>query len=239
MRLLILVIMILGIGIGWLWWSQQRETASPAWQGYAEADYVKVAPVEQGLLTGISVARGDQVAAGAPLFTQDDTHDRAARDQAARQLAQAKEQLANLEAAMKPTEVTQAEANLVDARSTLERARADSSATRRCCGLDTPPRKPSTSVERIICQRKPRRGTRKRPLRKRKPQWAEDGRSKRSAQRSRHRAQLWRWPSGGWRSAPSPHPLAAASPTSWRNPARRWRQEHLSYRFCRRKISLS
>jgi HlyD family secretion protein len=61
----------------------------------------------------------------AALFTQDDTHERAARDQAARQLAQAEEQLANLEAAMKPTEVAQAEASLTEARSTLERARAD------------------------------------------------------------------------------------------------------------------
>src|SRR5262252_9169067 len=100
MRLSIVIMIILGAGIGWLWWSQQRDTASPAWQGYAEADYVKVAPVGQGMLTAISVARGDQ-------------------------LAQAQEQLANLEAAMKPTEVTQAEANLTDARSTLERARAD------------------------------------------------------------------------------------------------------------------
>ena len=125
MRLSIVVMVILGAGIGWLWWSQQRSTVSPGWQGYAEADYVKVAPIEQGLLTAISVARGDQIARGAPLFTQDDTHERAARDQAARQLAQAEEQLANLEAAMKPTEVAQAEANLTDARSTLERARAD------------------------------------------------------------------------------------------------------------------
>ena len=125
MRLSIVVMVILGAGIGWLWWSQQRSTVSPAWQGYAEADYVKVAPIEQGLLTAISVARGDQIARGAPLFTQDDTHKRAARDQAARQLAQAEEQLADLEAAMKPTEVAQAEANLTDARSTLERARAD------------------------------------------------------------------------------------------------------------------
>ena len=125
MRLSIVIMIILGAGIGWLWWSQQRDTASPAWQGYAEADYVKVAPVGQGILTAISVARGDQIARGAPLFTQDDTHERAARDQAMRQLAQAQEQLANLEAAMKPTEVTQAEANLTDARSTLERARAD------------------------------------------------------------------------------------------------------------------
>jgi HlyD family secretion protein len=125
MRLSIIVIAILGVGIGWLWWSQQRSTVSPAWQGYAGADYVKAAPVEQGLLTAISVARGDQIARGAPLFTQDDTHERAARDQAARQLAQAEQQLANLEAAMKPTEVAQAEANLTDARSSLERARAD------------------------------------------------------------------------------------------------------------------
>ena len=125
MRLSIVVMIILGAGIGWLWWSQQRDTASPAWQGYAEADYVKVAPVEQGMLTTISVARGDQIARGAPLFTQDDTHDRAARDQAARQLAQAEQQLANLEAASKPTEVAQADANLTDARSNLARARAD------------------------------------------------------------------------------------------------------------------
>ena len=125
MRLSIVVIAILGIGIGWLWWSQQRDTAPPAWQGYAEADYVKVAPVEPGLLTAVFVARGDQIAAGARLFTQDDAHERAGRDQAARQLAQAEEQLANLQSAMKPTEVTQAQTDLADARSTLERARAD------------------------------------------------------------------------------------------------------------------
>src|SRR5215813_8142121 len=41
------------------------------------------------------------------------------------------------------------------------------------------------------------------------------------------------------RSAPSPHPLAAASPTSWHNPVKRWRREHLSYRSCRRRISSS
>ncbi len=125
MRLAILVLIIVGLGIGWLWWSHHRDAASPAWQGYAEADYVKVAPVQQGLLTAVSVARGDQVVAGAPLFTQDETAERAARDQAARQLAQAEQQLANLKAGMKPTEIAQAEADLTDARSTLARARAD------------------------------------------------------------------------------------------------------------------
>jgi HlyD family secretion protein len=107
------------------WWLEYRSPAPVAWQGYAEADYVKVGPTQQGLLTEVSVARGDQVAAGALLFAQDETADRAARDQALRQLMQAKEQLANLQAGGKQTEIEQALANLADARSTLVRTRAD------------------------------------------------------------------------------------------------------------------
>jgi HlyD family secretion protein len=107
------------------WWLEYRSAAPMAWQGYAEADYVKVGPTQQGLLTEVSVARGDQVAAGAPLFAQDETADRAARGRALRQLMQAKEQLANLQAGGKPTEIEQARANLADARSTLMRTRED------------------------------------------------------------------------------------------------------------------
>lgn len=118
-----LALLLGAAGIGW--WLQHRSPAPLAWQGYAEADYVKVGPTQQGLLTELAVARGDEVARGAPLFAQDDTEDRAARDQATRQLMQAREQLANLRAAGKPTEIEQAEANLADARATLARARAD------------------------------------------------------------------------------------------------------------------
>jgi len=102
-----------------------RDPARRAWQGYAEADYVKVGPTQQGLLTEVNVVRGTEVAVGTPLFVQDETADRAARDQAARQLQQAKEQLANLEAAGKPTEIAQAEANLADAHTVLERTKVD------------------------------------------------------------------------------------------------------------------
>jgi len=112
------------VGAG-LWWYQHRPPAPTEWQGYAEADFVKVGPTQQGLLTEVNVARGDPVAAGAPLFAQDDTSDRAARDQAARQLAQAQDQLANLQAGGKPTEIQQAEANLADARATQDRTRSD------------------------------------------------------------------------------------------------------------------
>ncbi len=106
-------------------WFEQRAPASTAWQGYVEADYVKVSPTQQGRLTAVSVARGDTVAAGAPFFGQDDTADRAARDQAARQLAQAEDQLANLQAGGKPTEIRQALANLADTRAALVRTGAD------------------------------------------------------------------------------------------------------------------
>jgi HlyD family secretion protein len=95
------------------------------WQGYAEADFVKVGPTQQGLVTAVRVERGDRVVKGAPLFDQDDTADRDAVDQTARLLQQAKDQLANLQNPAKPTEIAVAEANLRDARAAREKVLAD------------------------------------------------------------------------------------------------------------------
>lgn len=117
------VVIVAAVSAG-VWWSRAAP-ARTAWHGYAEADYVKVGPTQQGLLTQVNVVRGAEVGVGAPLFAQDDTADRAARDQAVRQLQQARDQLANLEAAGKPTEIEQAEANLNEARATIERTKAD------------------------------------------------------------------------------------------------------------------
>jgi HlyD family secretion protein len=124
-RLQIAILIALAIGAGIWWWSQHRLAAPVVWQGYADADYVKVGPTQQGLLTEVAVYRGDLVQPGALLFTQDATADRAAHDQAIRQLAQAEEQLANLKAGGKPTEIQQAEANLADAQSTRDRMQID------------------------------------------------------------------------------------------------------------------
>lgn len=117
------IIVLAAAAAGW-WWAE-RPTSPVEWQGYAEADFVKVGPTQQGLLTSLLVARGAKVTAGAPLFDQDDTADRAARDQSARQLKQAEEQLANLEAAGKPTEIQQAEANLADAKAARDKIEGD------------------------------------------------------------------------------------------------------------------
>jgi HlyD family secretion protein len=123
-RIIIGIALAAAVGAGW-WWVKTRPPAATEWQGYAEADFVKVGPTQQGLLTSVAVRRGDQVAAGAPLFDQDDTADRAAGDQAARQLKQAQEQLANLQAGGKPTEIKQAEANLADAQAARDKTQSD------------------------------------------------------------------------------------------------------------------
>jgi HlyD family secretion protein len=107
----------------WLW--RARSPAPVEWQGYAEADFVKVGPTLAGLLTAVFVERGVMVDRGAQLFDQDDIADRAALDQTARQLRQAEAQLANLRSAGKPTEIQQAEANLADARAARDKLSAD------------------------------------------------------------------------------------------------------------------
>ena len=119
----VIFLLLAAAGAGW-WWTT-RAPPPVLWQGYAEADFIKVGPTQQGLLTSVYVARGSKVEAGAPLFDQDDVNDIAARDQTARQLKQAEEQLANLQAGGKPTEIQQAEANLADAHATRDKLQSD------------------------------------------------------------------------------------------------------------------
>jgi HlyD family secretion protein len=109
---------------GGVWW-WFRIPAPVEWQGYAEADFVKVGPTLEGRLTDVFVKRGEKVAAGAKLFDQDDIADSQAVKQAARQLRQAEAQLVNLESPGKPTEIAQAEANLADAAAARDKISAD------------------------------------------------------------------------------------------------------------------
>ena len=122
--IVVTALMLLAI-LGVTWWWTNRRPPPVEWQGYAEADFVKVGPTQQGLLVSLHVVRGSRIAVGAPLFDQDDINDVAARDQVARQLKQAEEQLANLQAGGKPTEIQQAEANLADASAAREKIETD------------------------------------------------------------------------------------------------------------------
>ena len=71
------------------------------WLGYGEGDNAFIGPPQPGWITHLYVQRGDAVHRGELLFTLDDTHERAARDQAAATLAQMKatltQQQANLD----------------------------------------------------------------------------------------------------------------------------------------------
>jgi HlyD family secretion protein len=68
------------------------------WLGYGEGDNAFIGAPQPGWITHLYVQRGQQVHRGDLLFTLDDTHERAARDQAAATLAQMKATLAQQQA---------------------------------------------------------------------------------------------------------------------------------------------
>lgn len=109
-----IVLPALALALGALWWVFLRPGPPPPeeWQGYADADFVKVGPTLQGLITAVHVQRGDRVVKGAPLFDQDAGDDRDAVNQAERQVQQTQDLLANYKNPSKPTEIAMAEANL-------------------------------------------------------------------------------------------------------------------------------
>jgi HlyD family secretion protein len=126
MKRALLAVAALAAGAGAAGWWWLNRTADPvSWQGYADAEYVRVSPTLTGRIVSLAVARGDQVAAGAPLFTQDDADDKAARDAAAGKLAEAEARLANLQTASRDTEIAMAQADLTDLIATRDRIAKD------------------------------------------------------------------------------------------------------------------
>jgi HlyD family secretion protein len=124
-RILVLAAIVAALAVAAFLYFGHNARAPEEWQGYAEADFVKIGPTQQGLVTAVRVQRGDHVVKAAPLFDQDDTAERAAVDQAAHLTQQAKDQLANLQGPAKPTEIAQAEANLNDAIANRGKVQAD------------------------------------------------------------------------------------------------------------------
>ena len=122
--LLALIVVATAAGTAAWWWL--TPSADPtAWQGYVDAEYVRVSPTLTGRITNVAVTRGDQVTAGALLFTQDDVDDTGARDAAAGKLAEAQARLTNLETRMRDTEIAQARADLADLVATRDRIGKD------------------------------------------------------------------------------------------------------------------
>lgn len=89
--------------------------SAPTYQGYAEGEFVSVATSQSGRLDRLSVARGETVAQGAPLFALEAANEAAARQQAADELHAAESALADLKQGKRPAEVDAARAQVTQA----------------------------------------------------------------------------------------------------------------------------
>lgn len=94
-------------------------------QGYVEGEFVYVAAPFAGQLKTLSVERGTTIAEGAPLFVLDDTPRRAARDEAARRVAQARAQYEDARVGLRPSELESLRAQLAKARASLSFAETE------------------------------------------------------------------------------------------------------------------
>ena len=92
---------------------------SPVVQGYVEGEFVYVSSPAAGTLDSLSVHRGDKVRAGDPLFVLDRMPEKAGRDQAVEQLAQARATLDDLRKGKRPPEVQSVQAQLNQAQAAL------------------------------------------------------------------------------------------------------------------------
>lgn len=99
--------------------------ARDVFQGYAEADFIDVATSEPGQLESLGAAKGDAIAAGAPLFALEAAREAAALRQAQEQLAAAQAQLQDLRQGRRPPEVDVVRAQLDQARAEATRAAAE------------------------------------------------------------------------------------------------------------------
>ena len=93
---------------------------NPAYQGYAEGEYVKVAAPFAGSLTMLNVKRGDQVTTGAPLFSLEQVNEAAEHRQAVEQVRRAEAQLEDLKKGRRPSEIDAINAQLAQARANLK-----------------------------------------------------------------------------------------------------------------------
>ena len=102
----------------------EKPSGPPVYQGYAEGEYVRVAAPFGGALQKLSVARGQRVSGGAPLFTLEQENEAAARREAEDRVARAEAALANLGKARRAPEIDAVRAQLSQAEAALRLSQA-------------------------------------------------------------------------------------------------------------------
>lgn len=98
---------------------------APAWSGYAEGETLYLAAPVAGRLAALQVSAGDLVQARQPLFSLDDELERAADAEAQARAQSARAQAADADKGRRREELAVSEAQLRQARSLAELARAE------------------------------------------------------------------------------------------------------------------
>jgi len=93
-----------------------------SYQGYVEGEFVYLASSQPGHLEHLAVKRGEQVNAGARLFTLEAIDERAAQHQAQQQLAAAEAQLGDIETGKRPPEIAVIRAQLLQAQAAAQKS---------------------------------------------------------------------------------------------------------------------
>ncbi len=99
--------------------------APAGYQGYVEADYVRVAVPDAGTLEHLAVRRGEAVQEGDLLFVLDDAAEHATRAAAAAGVAAAEARLADLVKGERPEEIAALEAERRQAQASLALSKAE------------------------------------------------------------------------------------------------------------------
>jgi HlyD family secretion protein len=102
-----------------------RDSADQPFNGYAEAEFTRVAAPVAGRIVALAAQRGADIASGAQLFTIEQTESEAQVQSAKARLAHAQATQVDLSKGQRPDEIAQAEATLVAARAAARRSQDD------------------------------------------------------------------------------------------------------------------
>lgn len=95
------------------------------WQGYLEGEFIYVGSPLAGQLETLAVQKGERVEAKTPLFSLERSAEKAAQEQAARQLEAAQSRVADLKKGSRPSELAALEAQVDQAKTGAELARVE------------------------------------------------------------------------------------------------------------------
>ena len=95
------------------------------WQGYVEGEYVLLAAPMAGQLQKLFVKRGDQVAAGKPVFVLEQENERQARTEAEERMKSAQARLENLQVPQRQPQIAALREQLNQAKAAVEFSRIE------------------------------------------------------------------------------------------------------------------